>query len=77
LVSDSKRRTLTGDTSEQGAEQNILADEDELIEGWRKVHNQELHYFHSSPNIIRIKLSRMGWVQHVAHVGRRGMHIGL
>jgi hypothetical protein len=27
--------------------------------GWRKLHNKELHNFHSSPNIIRI-ISRGG-----------------
>jgi hypothetical protein len=27
---------------------------DELIEGWRKLHNEELHNLYSSPNIIRM-----------------------
>jgi hypothetical protein len=27
-------------------------------EGWRKLHNEELHNFHSSPNIIRVIKSR-------------------
>jgi hypothetical protein len=24
---------------------------DEVVGGWRKLHNEELHNFHSSPNI--------------------------
>jgi hypothetical protein len=34
---------------------------------WRKLHNDELHNLHSSPNIVRvIKLRRMRWAGHVA-----------
>jgi hypothetical protein len=33
---------------------------EEVIGGWRKLHNEELHYFHTSPNIIRVtKLRRI------------------
>jgi hypothetical protein len=43
---------------------------DKITGGWRKLHNEELHGFYSSPNIIQvIKSSRMGWVVHVAHMG--------
>jgi hypothetical protein len=39
--------------------------------GWRKLHNEELHYLYSSPNIIRmVKSRRMRWVGHVVHVGK-------
>jgi hypothetical protein len=31
---------------------------DELVEGWRKLHNEELDNLHSSPNIIRMIKSR-------------------
>jgi hypothetical protein len=48
-----------------------------VTEEWRKLHNEELHNFYSSPNIIRmIKSRRMRWTGHVARMGRRGMHIG-
>jgi hypothetical protein len=50
---------------------------DEETGGWRKLHNEELHNLYSSPSIIRIiKSRRMGWVGHVARIGRRGMEIG-
>jgi hypothetical protein len=40
---------------------------DELMRGWRKLHNEELHNLYSSRNIIRIiKSRRMRWAGHVA-----------
>jgi hypothetical protein len=43
---------------------------DETIGGWRKLHNEELHNFHSSPNIIRmIKSRRTRCPGHVARTG--------
>jgi hypothetical protein len=42
----------------------------EVRGGWRKLHNEELHVFYSSPNIVQvIKSRRMGWVVHVARMG--------
>jgi hypothetical protein len=39
---------------------------DEVTEEWRKLHNEELRNFYSSPNIIRqIKSRKMRWVGHV------------
>jgi hypothetical protein len=46
---------------------------DEVIEGWRKLHNEKLHNLYSSPSIIRMIKSRK---MRQAHVGRTGMHIG-
>jgi hypothetical protein len=50
---------------------------DEVIGGWRKLHNEELHDLYSSPSIIRMnKPRRMRCALHVARMGIRGMHIG-
>jgi hypothetical protein len=39
---------------------------------WRKLHNEELHNLHSSPNIIRMITSRrMRWAEHVARMGEK------
>jgi hypothetical protein len=41
--------------------------EDEVTEGWRKLHNDELHNLYSSPSIIRmIKSRRMKCARHIA-----------
>jgi hypothetical protein len=40
---------------------------DEVMGGWRKLHNEELHDMYSLPSIIRmIKSRRMRWVGHIA-----------
>jgi hypothetical protein len=42
---------------------------DEVTGGWRKLHNEELHGFYSSPSIVReIKARRMRWAGHVARM---------
>jgi hypothetical protein len=42
---------------------------DEVTRDWRKLHNEELHNFYSSPSTIRIiKLRRMRWAGHVARM---------
>jgi hypothetical protein len=49
---------------------------DEIIEGWRKLHSEELYNLYSSPNIIKmIKSRRTRPAGHVARVGRRGLHV--
>ena len=41
---------------------------------WRRLHNEELHNFYSSPSIIRvIESRRMRQASHVARLGRREM----
>jgi hypothetical protein len=43
---------------------------DEVMGGWRKMHNEELRDLYSSPSIIRIiKARRMRWARHVARMG--------
>jgi hypothetical protein len=42
---------------------------DDVTGVWRKLHNEELHNFYSSPSIISIiKLRRMGWAGHVTRI---------
>jgi hypothetical protein len=41
----------------------------EVIGGWRKLHNEDLHNLYSLPSIIRlIKSRRMRWAGHVARM---------
>jgi hypothetical protein len=42
---------------------------DEVVGGWRKLHNEELHNFYCSPSLIRINKSRrMRWAGNVARM---------
>jgi hypothetical protein len=49
---------------------------DEVTGEWRKLHNEELHYLYTSPNIVRvIKSRRITWAGHVARMGEeRGVY---
>jgi hypothetical protein len=43
---------------------------DEVTDGWRKLHNEELHGLYSSPSIVKvIKARRMRWAGYVARMG--------
>ena len=52
------------------------AKRDEVTGEWRKLHNKEFSDLYSLPSIMRVvKLRRMRWVGHVAHMGEgRGVH---
>jgi hypothetical protein len=44
---------------------------DEVTGEWRKLHNEELLNFYSSPDIIRqVKSRRIRWVGHMALIGK-------
>jgi hypothetical protein len=49
----------------------VVGSEREKLKGdSRKLHNQKLHAFYSSPDIISDSQSkRMGWTKHVAYMG--------
>jgi hypothetical protein len=40
---------------------------DEVTEGWRKLHNEELHNLYSSPSMIKSR--RLRWAVYVARMG--------
>jgi hypothetical protein len=45
---------------------------DEVIGGWRKLHNEELHNLYCSPSTIRIiKSRRIRWAAHVVRMGEK------
>jgi hypothetical protein len=59
LASHTRVRTELGDFLEQGPEESMQVYE-ELLRGWRKLYNEELHNSYSSPNsICAIKSKRM------------------
>jgi hypothetical protein len=56
---------------ENGALREIfITKRNDVIGGWRKLHNEELYNLYCSPDIVSIaKLRRMRWTRHVARIG--------
>jgi hypothetical protein len=51
---------------------------DEVIGGWRKLHNEKLHNLYCSPSIIRIiKSRRLRWAGHVARMREKRNAYGI
>jgi hypothetical protein len=49
-----------------------------MAEGWRKLHDEELHNLYSSPSIIRmIKSMRMKLTGHVERMEEKGVLCGI
>jgi hypothetical protein len=50
----------------------------QIIGGWRKLHNEDLHNLYPSPDIIRtIKSMRMRWTEHPARMQKRRFYAGI
>jgi len=45
---------------------------EEVVGGWRRLHNKELHNWYTSPNIIRVIISRR--MRRARHVTCMGVH---
>jgi hypothetical protein len=44
----------------------------EVVEDWRKLHNEDLHKLYSSPSTIRmIKSGRMRWTRYLARIWKK------
>jgi hypothetical protein len=51
---------------------------DKVTGGWRKLHNEELHNLNTSPNIIRLIMSRrMRWEGNIARMGEKRNAYGI
>jgi hypothetical protein len=71
LVSNIKGRTQT-----EGAREQVLRDD--IIRGWRKFQNEELHNVYSSSSIMRmISSKRMRLAGHVVCMGAKGNLYGI
>jgi hypothetical protein len=43
---------------------------EEVVGGWRRLHNEELHNLYTPPDVIRVIISmRLRWMGHVERMG--------
>jgi hypothetical protein len=74
LVSDIKGGTQTEVFENRVLRRIFGTKRDEVIGGWRKLHNEELHNLYCSPSIIRMmKSTRVTRAGQVARMGERKM----
>jgi hypothetical protein len=75
-LSPARYEVITGSFVFQFAIKNLKTRRDEVTGEWRKLHNKELNDLYSSPNIVRVIISRiirrMGDVARIAD--RRGVY---
>jgi hypothetical protein len=51
---------------------------EEVVGGWRRLHNEELHNLYASTNIVRvIKSRRIKWAWHVSRMGEMKKYLGV
>jgi hypothetical protein len=51
----------------------FVPESEEVAGGWRRLHNEQLHNFYASRNVIRVvKSRRTTWMGHVARVEEMG-----
>jgi hypothetical protein len=69
LVFRAKGRTQFRDFENRLLRRIYGSKRDEVMGGWRKLHNEELHNLYSSPDIIRkIRSTRITWAGNVARM---------
>jgi len=77
LVVDTAGGKKAEGVREQGFERIFGPWWDEVTGEWRRMHEEELLDFYTSPNIVGvIKLRRMKWAGHVARIGEERVCIG-
>jgi hypothetical protein len=53
---------------QNGVFENRVLRREEVVGGWRRLHNEELHNLTASPNIIRVIKSKKSCERHVARM---------